>query len=126
MAALRQRVILAVHRPLPVYPSSRNCRLFGFAVEGIGLGMIRTPKTGQMERAVLADFEWAAIRPFFQTSRVAFPGVDDRRVLKGIFYRAADVKEVAAMRRREARRITCRRATRRSQPPSSGRALPPS
>jgi hypothetical protein len=37
--------------------------------------MIRTPKPGQANRAVLADFEWAAIRLFFQTSRVAFPGL---------------------------------------------------
>jgi hypothetical protein len=47
--------------------------LSGVAVEGIGLGMIRTPKPGQANRAVLADFEWAAIRLFFQTNRVAFP-----------------------------------------------------
>jgi hypothetical protein len=73
MAASVEHVILTVHRPLPVYPYSWNCRLSGFVLEGIGLGMIRTPKPGQANPGVLADFEWAAIRLCFQTSRVAFP-----------------------------------------------------
>jgi hypothetical protein len=72
-ANLHKRAILTVHRPLQDYPYSRNCRLSGFAVEGIDLGLIRTPKPGQANRAVLADFESAAIRLFFQTSREAFP-----------------------------------------------------
>jgi transposase len=53
------------------------------------------------------------------------PRVDDRRVLDGICYRAADVK----LRRCDgvkARRIIYSRTTRRLQPSSSGQALPPS
>ena len=70
----------------------------GFAVEGIGLGKIRTPKPGQVNRAVLADFEWAAIRLCFQTSRVAFPVLrPQRRLLSG----GGCDKEVGVMRRRE-------------------------
>jgi transposase len=37
-------------------------------------------------RYELTDFEWAAIRSFLPNKPRGIPGVDDRRVLNGIFW----------------------------------------
>jgi transposase len=37
-------------------------------------------------RYELADFEWVAIRSFLPDKPRGIPGVDDRRVLNGIFW----------------------------------------
>ncbi|SDN48925.1 Putative transposase of IS4/5 family [Afipia sp. GAS231] len=37
-------------------------------------------------RCELTDFEWTAIRPFLPNKPRGVPGVNDRRVLNGIFW----------------------------------------
>jgi transposase len=45
-------------------------------------------------RYELTDFEWAAIKPFLPNKPRGVPRVNDRRVLNGIFWVAADVMMV--------------------------------
>jgi hypothetical protein len=56
-------------------------------VEGIGLDVIQaTKREPRIMRYELTDFEWAAIRSFLPNKPRGIPRVDDRRVLKGIFW----------------------------------------
>jgi transposase len=56
-------------------------------VEGIGLDVIQaTKREPRIMRYELSDFEWAAIRSFLPNKPRGIPRVDDRRVLKGIFW----------------------------------------
>jgi hypothetical protein len=56
-------------------------------IEGIGLDVIQASKPGpRIVRYDLTDFEWTAIRSFLPNKPRGIPGVDDRRVLNGIFW----------------------------------------
>lgn len=60
-----------------------------------------------MARFDLSDFEWSVIQPLLPNKSRGVPGVDDRRVLNGIFWRLRTGAPWADIPARYGPRTTC-------------------
>jgi transposase len=62
------------------------------------LHVIQAPKLeSRIMRYELSDFEWTAIKPLLPNKPRGVPGVNDRRVLNGIFWVLRSVQQDQAM-----------------------------